>query len=159
MRRVSWEQSDEETIVIAARAGDLAAFDQLARKYRPALVTIARQLLRGECAEDAAQDTLLAAFKALPRLQDPKRFSAWLGSIIRHRSRRLGRQAKPFVPLDQVILSYAPSIVERLQEDERSERIGKAIEGLPEELRNAAGLHYLQDWTTAQIAEFLGLPL
>src|SRR5882724_3249264 len=138
MGRSNWEQSDEVTLVIAAKAGDLAAFDQLARQYRPAAVTIARQMLPSEAAEDAAQDALLAAFKALPMLEDPERFPAWFGAIIRHRSRRLGRErAKEPLALDQVIVSYAPSIVARIHDDERSEQVRCAIASLPPEIREA----------------------
>src|SRR5690242_6492616 len=103
MDRESW---DETMLVVAAQAGDLLAFDLLARRYRPAAVTVARQLLPSEAAEDAAQDALLSAFKALPKLSDPSRFAAWLGAIVRHRARRLGRErSREPLALDQVILS------------------------------------------------------
>jgi RNA polymerase sigma-70 factor, ECF subfamily len=154
------EQSDEIVLVMAAQAGDLAAFDVLAHRYRPAAVTVARQLLSCEAAEDAAQDALLAAFKALPKLAEPGRFAPWLGVIVRHRAKRLGREwSKKPLPLDKVILSYAPSIVARLHEDERSQQVRCAVSELPSELREPVTLHYLQEWTANQIAAFLSLPL
>lgn len=147
-------------LVVAAQAGDLAAFDLLARRYRPAAVTVARQTLPLEAAEDAAQDALVSAFKALPRLERPERFPAWLGAIVRHRARRLGRErSKEPLALDEVIVTYAPSIVARLQEDEESKIVRCAVAGLPPDAREAAELHYLQDWTAPQIADFLALPL
>ncbi len=156
----NWEGSDEETLVIAAQAGDLAAFDLLARRYRPAALTVARMILPLEAAEDAAQDALLAAFKALPNLAMPERFAAWLGTIVRHRAKRIGkeRSGQP-LPLDEVILAYAPSIVTRLHEDERSSQVRCAISALPIDIREATELHYLQDWTAPEIADFLSLPL
>jgi RNA polymerase sigma-70 factor (ECF subfamily) len=160
MAQTKWEQSDELTLVIAARAGDLAAFDILARRYRPAAVTVARQLLSLEAAEDAAQDALLSAFKALPKLTDPARFAAWLGAIVRHRSRRLVRGiAEAPLALDAVIVAYAPAIVERLREDERASQVRCGVSGLPAEIREPTELHYLQHWSAPEIADFLGLPL
>jgi len=61
--------------------------------------------------------------------------------------------------LDEVIVAYAPSIVERLLEDERGKEIRCAVAGLPADIREATGLHYLQGWTAGQIAEFLSTPL
>lgn len=160
MVRTNWEHSGETTLVMAAQAGHLAAFDILARRYRPAAVTVARQLLPLEAAEDAAQDALLSAFKALPQLADPDRFSAWLGTIVRHRARRIGREgAEAPLALDTVIVAYAPSIVARLHQDERSKEVRCAVSKLPPEIREATELHYLQEWTAPQIAEFLALPL
>ena len=157
MDRAVWE---ERMLVSAAQAGDLAAFDLLARRYRPAAVTVARQTLSVEAAEDAAQDALLSAFKALPSLGDVDRFSAWFGAIVRHRARRLGRErSKAPLALDEMIVAYAPSIVARLSEDERSQQVRCAVSRLPEDLREATALHYLQGWTAAQIAEFQSLPL
>gem|GEM_PF-1637524 len=160
MGRGNWEGADEETLVIAAQAGDLDAFDVLSRRYRPAAVTVARQTLSREAAEDAAQDSLLSAFKALPMLSEPGRFSAWFGSIVRHRAARMGRQrSKEPLPLDEVILAYAPSIVGSLHEDERSKHVRCAVSDLPEEIRSVTELHYLQEWSAPRIAEFLSTPL
>ena len=160
MERLNWKQMDEEALVIAAQAGDLAAFDVLARRYRPAAITLARQLLPIEAAEDAAQDSLISAFKALPMLENIERFPAWFASIVRHRARRLGRNGSNApLALDEVIVSYAPSIVARLIEDERIQHIRCAVSSLPAEIREATDLHYLQEWTAPQIADFLSLPL
>jgi RNA polymerase sigma-70 factor, ECF subfamily len=160
MEMSNWRLTEERELVIAAQAGDLEAFDQLARRYRPAAVTVARQTLPAAQAEDAAQDALLSAFKALRSLDDPGRFAAWLGAIVRHRAKRVGRErAKEPGPLDQVIVSYAPSIVLRLHQDERSRQVRCAISALPPELREPISLHYVNGWTAAQIAEFLSLPV
>ena len=160
MERSSWRLTEEEELVVAAQAGDLEAFDMLARRYRPAALTVARQSLPAQQAEDAAQDALLSAFKALPSLQEPGRFPAWFGAIVRHRARRMGRvRSREPLALNQVIVTYAPAIVARLHEDERSQRVRCAISGLPAEVREPTTLHYLEGWTALQIAEFLSLPV
>ena len=155
-----WHESDEIGLVIAAQAGDLHAFDRLAQRYRPAAVTIARQLLPHEAAEDAAQDALLAAFKAVPQLEDPSRFSAWLGTIVRNRARKLGLQrSKEPLPLDRVILAYAPSVLAQVESGDVANELRCAIAALPADVREAVDLHHLQGWTAVETATFLGLPL
>ena len=56
----------DEVLVVAAILGDLDAFDELAARYRAAVVRTAQAIVGREDAEDVAQDALLLAFKALP---------------------------------------------------------------------------------------------
>src|SRR5262245_36610972 len=93
--------SDEE-LVIGALLGDLGAFDELVRRFRGAVVAVAEGVLGSrELALDVAQEALLLAFKALPQLDDPARFPAWLCAITRNRARRVGaadRRSEPTAP-------------------------------------------------------------
>src|SRR5690349_11616300 len=115
MEVTNWEGPSEAMLVAAAAAGDLGAFDALVRRYRPAAVMVASQIVATrEQAEDAAQDALLAAYAALPQLVDQERFGAWLGTIVRHRARRLASgERRQTVPIDEVVLSYSPALAER----------------------------------------------
>ncbi len=56
----------DEVLVVAVILGDLAAFNELALRYRAAVVRLAQTIVGREDAEDMAQDALLLAFKALP---------------------------------------------------------------------------------------------
>lgn len=79
-----------ECLVARARLGSLPAFDRLVRRYRRPVTLLARQILGSpEQAEEVAQEVFLLAFKALPQLQDPARFAAWLGAITRRQARRV----------------------------------------------------------------------
>lgn len=160
MPKGAWNEGEERGLVIAASAGDLAAYDLLVRRYRKPALTVATAVLgRRELAEDAVQDALLAAFAALPRLGDPERFGPWLATIVRNRAQRLARgERRATVPLDAVVLAYSPAISERLEENERGQAVRSAVDGLPEELRPVVALYYLDEWPVAEIARFLGLP-
>src|SRR5262249_60596643 len=81
----------DEVLVLAAIVGDLQAFDQLVLRYRPAAVRLAQSIVGREHGEDVAQDGLLLAFKALPSIEDPRKFAAWLSAIVRHRAWRRGK--------------------------------------------------------------------
>src|SRR5262249_50028664 len=82
----------DEVLVVAAILGDLDAFDELASRYRAAVIRTARAIVGREYAEDIAQDALLLAFKALPSIEDPAKFAAWLSAITRHRAMRVGKR-------------------------------------------------------------------
>src|SRR5918912_4360791 len=91
MARISLETPDE-LLVIEAILGDFEAFDELALRYRAAVVRTAQSIVGREDAEDVAQDALLLAFKALPSIEDPTKFAAWLSAITRNRALRFNRQ-------------------------------------------------------------------
>ncbi len=160
MRRDGWDEGWEAALVMAARAGDLRAFDALARHYRPGLVLIARQILpTREMAEDAAQDALLAAYSALPRLDDPARFGAWLGAIARNRAARLSRgERRQPVPLESVVLAYVPAIAESLAASETDGKVRCAIANLGPDVRPVVELYYEREWSVREISAFLGVP-
>jgi len=160
MEVMTWHGPSEATLVAAAIAGDLGAFDALVRRYRPAAILVASQILdTREQAEDAAQDALLAAYAALPKLADPARFGAWLGTIVRHRARRLAAgENRRMVPIDRVVLSYTPALAERLGEQDDRRKVRCALKQLPREVLPVVELYYFDHWPVRQIAGFLGLP-
>lgn len=72
-------------IVAAARAGDLAAFERLVRRYQGDVWRLCLHLLHDEdLASDAAQDAFVRAFRFLHRYRGESRFTTWLFSIARH---------------------------------------------------------------------------
>src|SRR3712207_6400517 len=100
----------DEVLVVAAIVGDLDAFGELASRYRAAVVRTAQAIIGREEAEDIAQEALLLAFKALPSIEDPTKFVAWLGAITRHRALRFSKrehaQRAARVELDEVLLEH-----------------------------------------------------
>jgi len=88
---MSWRRSalphpaDDETLVRAARAGNLEAYNQLVRQYeRQAYAVALRLLRRPEQAEDATQDAFLQAYRALDSFHGGS-FRAWLVRIVTNR--------------------------------------------------------------------------
>lgn len=164
LREGEWRMRDgneEVELVRKAQIGDLGAFDRLARRYRPAAILTAQNVLRQrDRAEDAAQDGLVAAYKALPRLADPQKFGSWLAAIVRNRAIRLqrGERAEP-MPVDRLIVTYAPSIQSDLEEADGRTAVHCAIADLPEELQTAVRLYYLHEWSVGAIAEYASLPI
>src|SRR3712207_3296159 len=74
---------DEKLLVRAYQAGDERAFDTIVRTQWKALYSHAvRRLTDHEAAEDAVQDTLLRAYRALPNLDGDLALRAWLHRIL-----------------------------------------------------------------------------
>ncbi|MHB8635341.1 MAG: RNA polymerase sigma factor [Fimbriimonadaceae bacterium] len=160
MNALGWACLSEFDLVVEARIGNLAAFDALVRRYRNAAMVQARAILRQrELAEDATQDAFLAAYKALPTLNDPTAFGPWLGTIVRHRATRLlAGEAPASVPLDSVILAHTPSIVAAMELDRQGCLLREAVAALGADIAPVMQLYYFDEWPVAKVALFLALP-
>jgi RNA polymerase sigma-70 factor, ECF subfamily len=153
----------DEILVVAAILGDLAAFDLLARRYRPAVFRTARAIVAPEDAEDVAQEALLLAFKALPSLEEPARFAGWLHAITRRCAwrwveRRRTRERR-HTALDEALLQRLPALGRTAYDEGQAEEIGRALAEIPQEYALVLRLHFLDDMPLKRIAGFLGISL
>jgi RNA polymerase sigma-70 factor (ECF subfamily) len=77
MEGAGFEADDELDLIRRAAAGDHGAFRLLVLAYEPRLLAYLSQMLGDvETACDVAQDTFLAAFRALPRWRPPEQLPA-----------------------------------------------------------------------------------
>jgi RNA polymerase sigma-70 factor, ECF subfamily len=152
----------DEVLVVAAILGDLDAFDELAMRYRAAVVRVAQSVVGREDAEDVAQDAWLLAFKALPSIEDPTRFAAWLAVITRHRAFRFNKQQRAHtagrVELDEFLLGQLAALGPHVIGSEDDE-LSKALENLPAGYAMALRLRFLDEMPLKRIAAFLGVPV
>lgn len=161
-----WQEFADEELVVAALLGDIAAFDVLVLRYRPAvLASVARQISRRDLAEDICQEAFLLAFKALPQLAERSRFPAWLHAIARRQAIRhaRGEARAAHSPLDELILDHSEVLGqsgwEALELKEDQEWVQRAMATLPEEFRLVLTLRYWSEMPLERIAAFQGLPL
>ena len=156
-------ESPDEVLVIAAILGNLEAFEELVVRYRPAVVRLARTIAGADHAEDVAQDALLLAFKALPGIEEPRKFPAWLSAITRHRAVRFSKsetaQMSKRVALDEALLEKIEALAKPLAEKERDEEMIAALESLPSDYAMPLRLRFLDEMPLNRIAAFMGIPL
>lgn len=156
-------ESPDELLVVAAILGNLEAFEQLVVRYRPAVVRLARTIVGTDYAEDVAQDSLLLAFKALPSIEEPRKFAAWLSAITRHRALRFGKSESAHmskrVALDDALLEKIEALATPLIDKDRDESMIKALDSLPSDYSMPLRLHFLDDMPLKRIAAFMGVPL
>ena len=156
-------ESPDELLVVAAILGNLEAFEELVVRYRPAVVRLARSIVGADYAEDVAQDSLLLAFKALPTIEEPGKFAAWLSAITRHRALRFNKTESAHmskrVALDEVLIEKIEALARPLADKERDESMIKALDALPADYAMPLRLKFLDEMPLKRIAGFMGLPL
>jgi RNA polymerase sigma factor (sigma-70 family) len=150
-------------VVGAARSGDLGAFGELVRRFQDMAYAAAYAFLGDHHqAQDAAQDAFIAALTDLPKLREPAAFPGWFRQIV---LRQCGRQARararaalPLALAAQVADAAAnPGRLAEAREAEAAVRA--AIAALPEHERLATALYYVGDYSQAEVAAFLGVPV
>jgi RNA polymerase sigma-70 factor (ECF subfamily) len=156
-------ESPDELLVVAAILGNLEAFEQLVVRYRPAVVRLARSIVGSDDAEDVAQESLLLAFKALPTIEEPGKFAAWLSAITRHRALRFNKSEtvhlRKRVALDEALLEKIEALGTPLMDKERNDLMIESLDKIPADYAMPLRLHFLDDMPLKRIAAFMGVPL
>ena len=152
----------DEMLVVGAILGDFEAFDELVSRYRAAAVRVAQSIVGRESAEDVAQDALLLAFKALPSIEDPTKFAAWLAAITRHRALRFGKRESAHqagrVEFDEFLLQEVETLSRPFVQEANAE-LARAMENMPAEYALVLRMRYLDEMPLKRIAAFVGAPL
>lgn len=156
--------SDEE-LVVALRAGDLAAFDRLYDRYARRLYGyIRRMLVDAARADDAFQEVFMVVLRGqaagAPGFDPARgRFAAWLFAVARNRCRADRRQGLARAALlGQAVgeLEPRPEPSPEHQLDD-ARRVQAAIAALPEDQRQLILMKQLGELTYREIAELLGV--
>src|SRR5712691_3083283 len=84
---VTQTASDDLDLVHASKSGDVAAFEQLVKRYDRKLLRIAQHVTHNrEDAQDAVQEAFLKAFQNLSQFREDSKFSTWLIRITLNQS-------------------------------------------------------------------------
>ena len=159
------ENLPDEMLAIAAILGDLRSFDALALRYRAAAYRVAQSIAGSELAEDAVQESLLLAFKALPSIEEPAKFASWLYAIVRRvalrMSQRSRRERSHRVDLDEALIEHSEAFARPLAPRDAFEEswVRAAVDALDEDLRLILKLRFYDEMPLKRIADFLDLPL
>ena len=159
-------ESPDAVLVMAAILGDLESFEELVLRYRAAVVRLASTIVGNNYAEDVAQDALLLAFKALPSIDEPGKFAAWLSAITRHRAYRFNKresaQMSKRVGMDEVLLEKIDALARPLVSNElvaEKMELMQALDELHADYALPLRLRFLDDMPLKRIAAFMGIPV
>jgi len=166
-------QSAELILVDRARAGDANAFGELISRYERRVYRMARQITQNdEDAEDVIQETFLKAFEHLDGFQGQSKFYTWLTRIAVNESLMKLRKRKSdrTVSMDENIETDEEPIVReiavwddtpemRYSQEELREILDSAIEGLKPIFRTVFILRDVEELSTEETAEALGLSI
>ncbi|MET7459412.1 sigma-70 family RNA polymerase sigma factor [Nonomuraea sp. NPDC005501] len=96
----------EVETVLAARAGDRGAIDELVRSHLPLVYNIAGRAMNGHPdVDDVVQETMAGVVTGVSRLRDPESFRSWLVAITLNEVRewRRATAAPPGSALDEAL--------------------------------------------------------
>ena len=153
--------SDEE-VVERVLAGDISLFEILMRRYNQRLFRIARGILADDAeAEDVMQEAYVRTFRQLGTFRGEAQFSTWLTRIACHEALARSRKRRRLVPIavggppDPPAQTSGPE--RELENRELQAVLHEAVEALPDPLRAVFCLLEIEDLSTEETAEALGL--
>jgi RNA polymerase sigma-70 factor, ECF subfamily len=165
--------SDDLALVHASKSGDVAAFEELVKRYDRKLLRIAQHLTHNlEDAQDVVQEAFLKAFQHLGQFRENSKFSTWLiritlnQSLMKLRKLRLAREVsidndfqseEDHLPID--VADWAPNPEELYGAAELREILRKALQELAPGSRAVFVLRDIEGLSLEQTAEVLDLSL
>ena len=155
---------EDAELIARTRTGDVAAYEELVRRYQDVAVRTAYLVCPEGDADDAVQESFLKAFAALPRFRDGAPLRPWLLRIVtneaRNRRRSAGRRqglamrAAERQPRDDAVRGPEAVVIAA----ETSAELLAALSTLRDDDREIVGARYFLDLSEAETAEALGLP-
>lgn len=169
--------SDSDLMLVErAVAGDQRAFELLVIKYQRRIQRLIARMVRDvDLVDDIAQETFIRAYRALHQFRGDAQFYTWLYRIAVNTAKKalLDLKRDPTV---------SESALKSSQDDEETSRSGlelisaetpetelaakdvartvnAALDGLPEDLRQALVLRELDGLSYEEIAEVMGCPI
>ena len=163
--------SDDLDLVHATRNGDIAAFEQLVKRYDRKLLRIAQSVTHNrEDSQDAVQEAFLKAYQNLATFREDSKFSTWLiritlnQSLMKLRKQRAIREASlddDFQAegdiLPNEVTDWAPNPEQLYWASELRDILIKCLEELSPILRTVFVLRDIEGLTIDQTAEALSV--
>jgi len=155
----------------ALKAGDRAEFSRMVEIYSGNIYRLTLKMLNDpQDAEDVLQETFIKAFRGLKNFDGRSRLSTWLFRIATNEALMYLRRKRPtFVSIDEPveteegeqrpvqIVDWCCMPESELMSQEARQHLDDAVERLPHSLRVVFLLRDIEDLSTAETAEVLGL--
>lgn len=154
------DAAEEARLVQAARAGDMAAFGRIVDANQPAVRAFLRRLVGSPAdADDLAQEAFTRTWEVLDRYDGSSRLRTFICGVAfqywrrarRAESRRMARD-DAYAQLEDNETGDDPRMAQKLA-------LRRAMNELPADQRAALALCLGQDFTHAEAADILKLPL
>jgi RNA polymerase sigma-70 factor (ECF subfamily) len=167
LERAKAEAWSDEEVARRVRDGETALYEILMRRYNQRLYRVARAILRDdEEAEDVMQDAYVRAYQHLDQYAGRAPFSTWLTRIAVHEALARLRVRNRKQPLDEspddgefnmnlTDISLNPE--QSVSNAETGRLLEEAILNLPDHYRSVLMLRDVEELSTAETAETLGL--
>ena len=162
----------DQALVRRVQAGEKGAFDLLVRKYQHKLTSVISRYVGdwSEC-QDVAQESFVRAYRAIGNFRGDSAFYTWLYKIAINTAKNWlvsqGRrpptedvQVEDAEHLDAAVRLKDGSTPEReLLRQEIERTVTRAVDALPDELRQAITLREVDGLSYEEIAETMNCPI
>ncbi len=154
------EMTDGELAVLASE-GDERAFREILERYRQKILAICLRMLKNQTeAEEAAQDSFVKIYLHLKKYDPDRGFMAWAAGITinecRDRLRSRTRFKRRFREISDTDIDRTQVSADTSYEKKRQvESVEKAVEQLPEKLKEVLVLRAYADYSYEEIAAAL----
>lgn len=155
----------ERSLVTRTLAGDTNAFGGIVRRHQSSVFNVCFRVLgERQSAEDLAQETFIRAYHRLGTFDIERDFGPWIRRVAanlcyNHLQKKQAEQVlldeEYDLPLENI--KHSPENI--LGAKERSEQIRSALLALPDHYRLVLELRHFQDFSYAEMATVLDLPL
>jgi RNA polymerase sigma-70 factor (ECF subfamily) len=165
-------KDDEGSLVAAAKSGDISAFETLVSRYERKIFRLAQNITQNrEDAEDVMQESFLKSYQHLGEFQGNSRFYTWLVRIAVNQALMKLRKRRPNqVSLDEEIDTgedtmprevedWGPSPEDRYEQSELGQILSSTIAELDPPFRIVFQLRDIEELSTEETAEALGLSI
>ncbi|MFM9594584.1 sigma-70 family RNA polymerase sigma factor [Streptomyces scabiei] len=170
MRSQDARERTDVTVVMAARAGDRQAAEQLVRDCLPLVYNIVGRALNGHGdVDDVVQETMMRVLDGLPGLERPDRFRSWLVAITVRQIRDRWRRARPWLTAEPLEASthdadpqadFTDLVVLRLALSGQRREAVEATRWLEDEEREVLALWWMEsagELTRSELSAACGL--
>jgi RNA polymerase sigma-70 factor (ECF subfamily) len=156
---------DTAQLIERCRAGDAPAIEALVRAHEQAVYRLALSILDDPAeADEAAQDSFVTALRALKTYRGESAFTTWLYAITLNVCRARLRRRRTWGRLMDSLRALlrvggdAPADPEAVViQNEADAELWNAVTALDEKHREPIILRYYQGFSTAEIAQVLGI--
>ena len=153
-------EHDDAVLVRRACAGDRDAFTALTKRHYDRIFRIgARRLGDKEMAKDLAQDVCILLVKKLPSYRGESRFTTWLHRVVVNAAHDAARRRRTRTTNEREY-AEADALARAGDADRDAEEawLWRAIDALPEYLRDTVILVLEEDLTHREVGEMLEIP-
>ncbi len=163
-------KNEDVNLIQRILSGDEGAFTALVERHRKWIHSLAwREIGDFHAAQEITQDTFIQAFKSLPSLRDPNRFSGWLHVIAKRqciewlRREPMTMQSLDAMPKAELEGVFYTQYLEKEQTQASREGLREVVERLLQKLtpseRSVMILHYFNGLTCEEVSERLDVSL
>lgn len=163
----------EASLIAALRSGDNRAAEYLVRSHAHWMIAVARRLLADPgWAEDCVQESFINVFRKIGSFEQRSSLKTWLHRIVVNQAlmKLRAKSSRNEAPIDELLpdfdanacriegpWQYLATAEEILEREERCVLIQSKINELPESYRIILQLRDIEELTTREVAEGLGL--